>query len=156
MSDSSTLKLGLGFVRKKDWSILPRKYLSIRMIARHAVQPHNGVETCYKSTNWFGRFEDIGRQTQWHFYANCVTLLQYFNCSVAVLIEVVWWPDSVTVRVLAYKVAASNLGKLFTHVPLSSSIIWYRSHQSHDSDAYGWEGNRRYGVALAMHNRARQ
>jgi len=113
-------------------------------------KPHNGVEMCYKSTNWFGRFEDIGRQTQWHFYANChiTTIFQLFSCSPNWSGVVALY--SVTVRVLAYKVAASNLGKLFRHVPLpSSSIIWYRSH---DGDAYGWEGNRRYSVALAMHN----
>jgi len=44
--------------------------------------------------------------------------------------------------------SANNLGQVVhTQVPLStSSIIWYRSRG-------GWEGNRRYGIALAMHHR---
>jgi len=47
----------------------------------------------------------------------------------------------------------TTLGKLFTHMCLCSpsSIIWYRPN---GSDAvWGWEGNRRSGVALAMHHR---
>jgi len=43
------------------------------------------------------------------------------------------------------------LGKSFAQVPLSpSTIIW---HRSQPVMAYNWKGNRRFGIALAMHHR---
>ena len=50
------------------------------------------------------------------------------------------------VRIPASPLSSANLGKLLTHVPLSpNSIIWYQPMVM----PYGWEDNRRSGVALA-------
>ena len=56
------------------------------------------------------------------------------------------------VQFLAGLLSSNSLGQVVhTHVPLSpSSIIWYRSR---GGDVYGWEGNRRAGVALATRHR---
>jgi len=51
-----------------------------------------------------------------------------------------------------FRFQVTTSGKLFTHVSLSPSIInWYRCQRA--MMPYGWEGNRRSGVALAMRHR---
>ena len=90
--------------------------------------------------------------------------------SKAVVLEVVsctllLWPGGVMVRMLvrlatqrvavqlpAVPLSGNNLRQVVhTRMPLSrSSINWYRSKAMMP---YGWEGNRRSGVALAMRYR---
>ena len=54
----------------------------------------------------------------------------------------------------AETLSGNDLGKLFTHVPLSpSSIIWYQSRGSDVLRLGTWEGNRRSGVSPAMRHR---
>jgi len=54
------------------------------------------------------------------------------------------------VRLAAVLLSGNNFGQVVhTRVPLSpSSIIWYRSM---GIDSLGWDGNRRFGVALAIY-----
>jgi len=75
------------------------------------------------------------------------------------------WPGDVVVRALAHDTKGCGFdsrpfhfqvttsGKLFTHVPLSpSSMFWYQAVKGAVTPC-GWEGNHRSGVALAMHHR---
>ena len=59
-----------------------------------------------------------------------------------------------------FRFQVTTLDKLFTrtyvHLSAISSIIWYRSKDSDTQRTvirYGWEGNRRSGIALSMRHR---